>query len=268
MKFRDALIAVAFVTINVAISSCGAYQRVAYLQDLDTAVTYNAKATPDQKILRGDRISITVSSSQAALSAPFNPGARLLDENDIPVAGVSSASGNDGYLVDANGNINFPVLGQLHVEGLSLNELSKFIEDMIISQNYIKEPIVKAEFVNFNVIVLGETGAGIYSIPTGNMNIFELLAKAGDLNDMADRENIRVIRTTGDKRNVYVLNVKSKDIYDSPAYYLQQNDIVYVPPLDNKVDAQITNFTQIITTPVYLITSLSSLVVMCIALFK
>lgn len=265
MKLYKISVAVALIAANLVLNSCGAYRRVAYLQDMDTLTTYKVTQSPTTKILRGDRINITVSSSQPALAAPFNPGLKLADDKEVPITGSTVTIGNEGYLVDNDGNINFPVLGIIHVEGMSLDGLSAYIEDKIITQGYINEPIVKAQFVNFNVIVLGESGQGIYSVPTGNMTILELFAKT-NISEMADREHIRVIRTTGDKRRVYMVNPKTRKIYDSPVYYLQQNDIVYIPPLDTKIDAQLSNWIQVLTLPISLFATVSSFVAVVLAL--
>lgn len=265
MKPYSIILSVFLFASGIFFNSCGAYRRTAILQDMDTVTTYMINQYPDTKILRGDRINITVSSAQPALAAPFNPGLKLVDTEEVPITGSTVTIGNEGYLVDDHGNINFPVLGNLHVEGMSLKQLSEFIEDKIVSQGYINEPIVKTQFVNFNVLLLGESGSSVVSVPSGNINLLELLAHNGGISDMSDREHIRVIRTTGDKRNVYMVNAKTREMYDSPVFYLQQNDVVYIPPINSKIDAQLSNWIQFFTTPMTLVSSLSSLIIVCIA---
>ena len=253
------------------VCSCGSYKRLAYLQDMDALTTYDVTRRPDPRIARGDKLNITVSSSQPVLAAPFNAVAATATYNAVTEQSsyTSTDTNKDGYLVDQKGYINFPVLGPIFVEGMTLEDLTNTITDQIKASNYIKEPIVKAEFLNFQVTVLGEVnGVGNYTISSGSINIFELLAMAGDLTEDAIRDNIWVIRTTGDTRKVYTLNPKSRTIFDSPAFYLQQNDMLYVAPKDTKIDKATTDLFRMLTTPFNIISSVSSIAVLILSIFK
>lgn len=253
------------------VCSCGAYKRLAYLQDMDALTTYDVTRRPDPRIARGDKLNITVSSSQPVLAAPFNAVAATATYNAVTEQSsyTSTDTNKDGYLVDQKGYINFPVLGPIFVEGMTLEDLTNTITDQIKASNYIKEPIVKVEFLNFQVTVLGEVhGVGNYTISSGSINIFELLAMCGDLTEDAIRDNIWVIRTTGDTRKVYTLNPKSRTIFDSPAFYLQQNDMLYVAPKDNKIDQATTDRIRMLTTPFNIISSFASIAVLILSIFK
>jgi len=239
----------------VSLSSCGAYKRLAYLQDMSPDSTYVVTQFPDTRIGRGDELAISVLSSQPLLAAPFNirPESAKMDT----LSGVKP--GASLYTVDEKGRISFPVLGPVYVDGMTLNELSTTLVDEIRATNFLKDPIVTVEFNNFEVLVLGESnGNGRYTYPTGNVNIFQLLAEVGDLTENAQRDNVWVIRTTSGVRKIFALNLKSKSVYDSPAYYLQQNDMVYIAPRDGKMDAKTESIFKWITTPLSLLSTIFS----------
>ncbi len=270
MKHYNIISIVTVLLAAACLCSCGAYKRVGYLQDMDIYHTYPVSQYPHQQILRGDRISIVVSSSPAALATPFNPSFSVTDDTDGMFRGQQARlSESDGYLVDSLGYLNFPVLGKIRVEGLSLDGLCAHIEGLIKDAGYIKEPVVKAEFVNFKVTVLGEFGGrgGVINIPSGNMNLLELFATVGDINEMANRSKIQVFRTTGDTRQVYTVDPRSKDIYDSPVFYLQQGDFIYAPTIDKRIDQRTSSRLQILTLPLSLISTLSSFAVLILTLF-
>lgn len=220
------------------LSSCS-YKRLTYLQDMDLLATYDVAERPDAKIGKDDKLSIIVTCKNPALAAPFSivSGNTSVD----PVSGEIKASNTEeakGYTVDKRGIITFPVLGEVQVEGLTLKELEKTIADKIIENNYIKDPVVIADFMNFKITMLGEvSNKGNYVIKDGSINILEAIALAGDLTTAAIRNDIWVIRTEDGKRSVYSVNLLSASLYDSPAFYLQQNDVVYVKPRKSKLDA-------------------------------
>lgn len=233
---------IALLAFMLLASSCS-YKHTVYLQDMDTQTTYIAEERPESKIRKGDILKISVACKSPALAAPFNLKSSV--ENVDPVTNETTYSAaenaSQGYFVDENGNISFPVLGMLHVEGKTLSEVRNWIKDLIIKSDYIKEPMVSAEFVNFQYTLIGEVGAGNHIVRSGSINLFEALAEAGDLGGMSDRSDIWVIRTVDGTRKVYSVNLLSKSCYESPAFYLQQNDMVLVKPMRGKRDARMSN---------------------------
>jgi polysaccharide export outer membrane protein len=136
-----------------------------------------------------------------------------------------------GYRVDADGNIVFPVLGKINVGGKTLKEVSDIIETMIEEGNYIKSPEVTIEFLNFKYTVLGAVnGKGTYTVDGDKVTIIEAIAKAGDLAKNARLDRIAVIRMVDGKQEIYYNDIRTAEIFKSPTYFLQQNDIVYVEP--------------------------------------
>lgn len=227
MKKLELLLLTALVMMA---ASCSSTKKITMLQDMNTKTVYTAQEVPQAKIRKGDKLTIYVTCKNAALASPFNlvVGTQNVNETDGTISNV--AENTKGYVVDQNGDINFPVLGSLHIEGLTLEELKNDIQNRIIAKNYIKDPIVLADFINFQITTIGSIGNSVHTITNGSVNIFEAVAMSGGLQDNALYDDVWVIRTEGSKRNIYSLNLQSKTCFDSPAYYLQQGDIIYVKP--------------------------------------
>ena len=245
----------------MAITSCGSYRRMAYLQDLRTDETYVVQERPETKISVGDKLSITVTCSTPALAAPFNPssGRADYDSGSDQIVYTSSSEAARGYLVDKNGDIDFPVLGKINVAGTTLVQLKEEIERRLKEKPYITDPLVYVEFVNFQVIMLGQISNGIYNFQDGNATLLEAMAKAGGPSQQGVNKEIWVIRTVGGQRKLYTVNLRSKDLYDSPVYYLQQNDLIYVKPKNNFVDADLSNIRSSITFGLSILSTLSTI---------
>lgn len=241
----------ALLALALVASSCGTYKRLAYLQDMEPGIAYSMPQQPEARIAKGDKIAIIVACSTPDLAIPFNilSGVAPID----PVTGASSATVGTssigmqttempaGYEVDANGDINFPVLGRIHAEGLTLSELKGYIEEQIMAKRFIKDPVVVARFTNFRFTILGEGGKGVYSSADGKVNMFDAMAMSGDLTDDAVRTDIWVIRTVDGKRQLYTIDLKTKDCYYSPAFFIQQNDMIYVKPKNTMFDTAVNN---------------------------
>ena len=204
------------------LSSCGSVKNIAYLQNSDN-INDNTHVLYDAKIMPKDELTITVSTT--------DPQGRS----------ISTGAGGTlmPYLVDNEGCINFPIIGRLHVQGLTKRECERMIQEKI--KPYLAEnenPIVTVRMSSYSISVLGEVGRpGSYMVSREEINIFEALAQAGDLTIYGVRDRVKLIRKdpTG-KKEIHTLNLNDADIVNSPYYYLQQNDVVYVEP--NKVKAQ------------------------------
>ena len=211
--FRAVLI---LVTLVVGYS-CSTPKALNYLQDMETDSVYVAKRAPEIKVQPDDKLGIRVYSTDPQLSAPFNSWSTAGDGGMVA-----------GYVVDKNGFIDFPVLGRLRVEGMTLTEIKEDLINRLSSQGYIKEPVVTVTLDNFDIAVLGQTGEKIVNVDGGSINILQLLARTSGTKESANIKELMVIRTEGETRRVYTINLKSKDLFDSPAFFLQQNDVVYV----------------------------------------
>ncbi len=228
--------------VLVLFSSCKAYKQVAYFQDLDgkESLEETIKNYSTIKIQKDDMLAITVASMNSEASAIFNLGAST-------GASSGSAGGSTstplGYLVDQSGAIQLPFLGKVKVEGLSTAEIGKMLEDKL--QQYLKDPIVTARLTNFKVSVLGDvTAPGVYPVQGERLSLVEALSMAGDLSITGMRKNVLLIRENNGKRQYLRLDLNDKNIFNSPYYYLQPNDVLYIQPSSAKyatVDNTIRN---------------------------
>jgi polysaccharide export outer membrane protein len=171
-----------------------------------------------------------VSSLSPEANILFNSGLLTTAGNNNNAAASSRI--NEGYLVDKEGAINFPVIGKITLARLTKEEATtKMTEEL---KQHVKNPIVNVRFLNFKVTVIGEVNRpSTFTIPTEKINIMEALGLAGDMTAFGKRENVLIIREKDGVRSTTRINMNNKDILNSPYFYLQQNDIVYVEP-DNR----------------------------------
>ena len=245
------------------LSSCATPKEVVYFQDLQqTDGTLAAVQAKEIRVRPDDKISIIVNSRDPQLTDLFNLPyvSRQLGQTLRSVTSTYGQSqGVSGYTVDSDGNIDFPVLGKIHVEGMTREEIGRCIKDELVGQDLVKDPIVTVEFMNLTVSVMGEVAKpGRYAIERDRITILDALSMAGDLTIYGRRDAVMVQRMEGDTLQVYELNlVSGQDVYNSPAFYLQQNDLVYVAPNDVKVRESTVNGNNIRSTSFWI--SLGSL---------
>ena len=207
------------------------YKKINYLQDIHGDTSMSMKVNRGIIIQPQDQLSIIVTSRDPKMAIPFN----LSVSNFYTGSELASSGGSSqritGYVVNNEGNINFPSLGALHAAGLNRWELQDLIKDRLADEGLLKDAVVTVEFLNFKVSVLGEVASpGTYSVTGDKITILQALALARDLTIYGQRENVQVIREQNGQRQIYTLDLTSSSIFDSPAYYLQQNDVVYVTP--------------------------------------
>lgn len=222
--------------LSVMLTGCGSVKNIAYLQNSDSINFDNSRFLYDARIMPKDQLSITVNTTTPEASLPFN----LLLQNEYTQGRSMSASGVlMPYLVDNDGFINFPIIGRLHVAGLTKSEAERLIFEKI--RPYMAEsenPVVTVRMSSYSVSVLGEVNRpGSFQVSREKITILEALAQAGDLTIYGVRDKVKLIRedATG-KKQIVTLNLNDANIVNSPYYYLQQNDVVYVEP--NNIKAQ------------------------------
>ena len=245
--------------------SCGTPKEITYFQDLKPGQTQLAITDPVEiRVRPKDKLSILVNAPDPKLSNMFN----------LPIisqqVGQESASGTSrgisGYTVDSEGNISFPVLGKVRVDGMTREQIAEYLTTQLKEQELIKDPVVTVEFMNLFVSVMGEVNhAGRIKIDRDNFTILDALSEAGDLTIFGKRERVLVLRQENGKQHVYGVNLcDARQIYSSPVYYLQQNDVVYVEPNDTKSRQSTVNGNTVRSTSFYL--SLASLLTSIIVL--
>ena len=254
---KKLLIPFASFAFLLLICSCAGSKKVAYLQNADEISLADSKGLYDARIMPKDMLTVTVSTITPEAAKPFNLTVANTSESSSASVGVQS------YLVDNDGNINFPVVGHIHVVGLTKNQCQDLIRDKV--KPYLAEtenPVVTVRMSSYHVTVLGEvSGPKVIPVTTEKMNILEALASAGDLTIYGKRNNVMLIRedATGEK-SIHRLNLNDANLINSPYYYLQQNDIVYVQPNGVKAKgASIGPSTSLWFSFVGIVTSVASL---------
>lgn len=247
----------------VLVGSCSSSKKVAYFQNIDTISLAASRGLYDAHIMPKDQLTITVLTTNPEVSAPFNLSVSSTVGTNGQMSGGSGALQN--YLVDNDGNINFPIIGTLHVAGKTKTECEAMIKEKVMPYLNAKEnPIVTVRMSSYRVTVIGEVGSpSVIPVTTEKMSIIEALASAGDLGIYGRRTNVLLIRedATGEKHAVRI-NLNDANLLNSPYYYLQQNDIVYVEPNSTKSkNSAIGSSTTLWFSVVGLVTSLASLVI-------
>ena len=228
------LAAVAVLTVT----SCSTPKNVAYIQNSDYIDYTKSEYLYDARIMPKDILTITVNTVNPEASAPFN----LIVRNTLTSAtsNIATSGGSlQTYLVDNNGCIDFPVVGTLQVGGLTKSMCEKLIHDKIKRyMNAEENPIVTVRMSNYKISVIGEVNRpGMFTVGNEKINIFEALAQAGDLSIYGVRDRVKLIRENAKgRKEIHTINLNDADIVNSPYYYLQQNDVVYVEP--NQVKAR------------------------------
>jgi len=228
------------VLASLFLCSCGpthTFKHMNYLEDSTTQSERIVQAIPPMTIEKGDRVSIKVSALNMQSAQFYNGG------NDVdPAALTAGASGTVGagtpvtptYLVNERGEIQFPQLGGLRIVGMTLAQVQDTIRTRLTE--FLKEPAVTAELVNFKVNVLGEVARpGVVPVPDGKITIIEAISQCGDLTLDGLRDSIIVVREQDGVRTYGSLSLSSKEIYTSPYFYLKQGDLVYVRMNKNKL---------------------------------
>ena len=235
-KYKPIYLLLILLAVVAALSSCGSSKQVVYFQDLKPGET--EIKLPEMKAITvrpEDKISIIVNSRDPQLTDLFNLPyvsrqlGQSLRTNGIT---VSNNQGVSAYTVDTDGEIDFPVLGKMYVAGMKQEEIAEYIKNELIKENLVKDPVVTVEFANLCISVLGEVNnPGRFSIDRDKLTVLDALSMAGDLTIYGNRSKVMVLRQEGDVQRVYGLNLTSGNhVYTSPAFYLQQNDVVYVEP--------------------------------------
>lgn len=255
--------ALAFACVVMLAPSCATKKDILYFQNIEEVEPQQLTTQYEAVIKKDDRLSIVVSGPDKTVTAPYNLTLGELNANGSSTTGDPERS-TLTYLVDPNGNIDFPILGTIHVEGMTRNQLVNYLTQEIGKD--VKDPIVVVSIKNYKITILGEVKApGTYTMDSEKITILQALGRAGDLNLTAEREGILLIREEDGKEKHYTLNLKSADLLNSPQFYLQQNDVIYVPASASRV-ANATMASGVISTVLSSVTTTISLVTLGVSL--
>lgn len=222
--------------LGLMLVSCSAQKRVWYMQDATPSTPEQIAQNGQIRIKPLDRLTIIVNSKDPELAVPFNSSTSLNSLSGTPTSSSSTQS-LQVRTVDEQGFVDMPIIGPIQCEGLTRSELAKVIADKILEGGYINDPTVNVQFADMKFSVIGEVAhPGTFDITRDRISIFDALAMAGDMTVYGVRNEVYVTRESNGERTIEVLDLTSKDFFNSPAFYIQQNDVIYVKP--NKYKAQ------------------------------
>ena len=250
------------------LSSCISDKKMIYLQGATDAyaVPKDLEANFELKVEPDDQLAISITSKDQEILQRFNNNT-LIGGGNNPMVGTNTVNVQSGvsyFQVDKAGNIAFPIFGTINVGGLTTREISSLIQKRV-REEYINDAVVNTRIMSFKVTVMGDVAnPGTQTYQGERLTILEALGKAGDLNNSALRDHILVVREEGGKRVTYEVNLLDQaSVFNSPAYYLQQNDVVYVRPNKSQRVKGSTSYTWLTvgSTVVGMVVSVVSLIV-------
>ncbi|MBL7699636.1 MAG: polysaccharide biosynthesis/export family protein [Chitinophagaceae bacterium] len=224
--------------VGIALFSCKSSkkltQQAIYFREISDSMLQRAAAQYEPVLQKGDILSIVVVTPNEASAKLFNQPDAATESGITTQGGGATASSPSGYLVDENGNISIPYIGRVKAAGLKRSELTDVLEGKL--KQFIDSASVTVRLSNYRITILGEVAKpGTYSIPSERVTIIDAIGLAGDLTIYGKRNNIRVIRQTDNVKQTGTLDINKGDIFNSPFYYLRQNDIVYVEMNNSKI---------------------------------
>ena len=224
-------ISMVWVAVLLLLCSCAA-PNVSYFNDLENGQTEKLLQMMDIRLRPDDKISIAVKSKDPLLADLFNLPLYTHRVGYSQSYTINTSQQMSVYTVDKNGEIDFPVLGKIKVSGLCREEVAEMIKSKLTNSNLVKDPVLTVEYANLGFNVMGEVGnPGRYIFDRDHLTILDAISMAGDLTIQGRRDNIVVMRESNDSRTIYRVNLQNgKDLLQSPAFYVQQNDVIYVEP--------------------------------------
>jgi len=223
---------IAMVT-SLMLVSCGSTKNAVYFNDASSQAYVNKVANLEPIIQSNDLLSIIVSSVNSEAADLFNVSKSNLDQSSTNSGNTTRVS---GYLVDQDGFINFPILGKIKASGNTKKALRDEITSLLVNKKLLLEPIVDIRYLNYKVSILGEVkNPSVLNVPSEKISILEALGMAGDITIFGRRDNITHIREEGGVKRIRKIDLTTNEIFSSPYYYLQSNDIIYVQPNGAKV---------------------------------
>lgn len=220
----------------VSLTSCVSTKKIIYFQGSDSIFKDPQKIAQlyDMRIKPADRISVSLTCTDKELLAPFVQNVTMGTYMNTSSQYGTSTTNQDvyiGYTVDKEGYVILPIIGKVKAEGRTEDELAKLIQDKIIKSGYIKDPQVTVKFTNARVSVLGAVNRpGQINLTSQRNSILDVLSSAGDISDYGLKNNVRLFREVNGERKMYTIDMTSTDVFNSPAFYVQQNDVIYVEP--------------------------------------
>lgn len=259
--------------VVLCLSSCVSSKKIIYFQGSDSVYAY-AQAIQqkyEMKLKPADQVLIKITCDSPELLEIFSSDVTMgsSSRNTTGSYGNTGSLGSVyGYTVDNEGDLLLPVLGHVHVGGLTCDQAAKAIENKVISKNIIKDPEVTVRLLNARVTVLGAVkSAHVVNLTSERNTILDVLAQCGDVSDQALRQKVTLYREENGQRSMYHMDLTQVDIFESPAFYVQQNDLIYVQP-NKSQNVKSSAFTTFLSTGASILGFVTSLTALVFTLSK
>ena len=266
MKIKS-LLNIGFLAMLLA--SCTTPKNITYFPNWTNGETLAISSAKGIVLKPQDRLSIIVNTKSVELNNVLNMPVTSQIIGYPEVQSIAQSRGVSGYTIDPEGCIDFPLVGKVKAAGMTRSELAEHLKRTMEEKNVATDAVVTIEYINLGFSVMGDVSSpGFYQFGSDKVNVLQALSMAGDLSITGDREHVKVIRTNGDKQEMYVMNLQDHQAMTaSPGYYLQQNDIIYVEPNSYKKRQSTANASEI-TRASFWLSALSVLATVAVLVFK
>ena len=265
-KIRKLIVSVCAILV---FSACSTPKNIAYFTDVNDGATIAIAESKGITLRPSDKLSIVVNTKSAELNNVLNLPAITHVIGSSEALSLSQSQGMSGYTIDPDGNIEFPLIGKIKAAGLTRTELATKLKKILEEKDAAKDAVVTVEFLNIGFSVIGEVHSpGFHGFINDKTTLLQGLSRAGDLTLYGNRNNVKVIRTQDGKQQVYVVDIQNTEaMMKSPAYILQQNDIIYVEPNNYRKRQSSANASEV-TTASFWLSAISAIATLAVLIFK
>jgi polysaccharide export outer membrane protein len=260
---------IAPVCAIILFTACSTPKNIALFPETSDGATYAIIESKGITLKPNDKLSIVVNTKSAELNNALNMpvSSQIIGYSEVQSTNQSRAT--SGYTIDSDGNIDFPLIGSVKAAGFTRSELASHLKNVLQEKNVARDAVVTVEFLNVGFSVLGEVEEpGFYPFENDKTTLLQALGKAGDMTIYGNRSNVKVVRMNGGQQEVFVIDMlNTKKLMQSPAYILQQNDVVYVEPNDYRKRQATANASEI-TKASFWLSALSVLATISVLIFK
>ena len=265
-KLRKLIVPVCAVMV---FSACSTPKNIAYFTDVNNGATIAIAESKGITLRPSDKLSIVVNTKSAELNNVLNLPAITHVIGSSEALSLNQSQGMSGYTIDPDGNIDFPLIGKVKAAGYTRTELAAKLKELLETKDAAKDAVVTVEFLNIGFSILGEVNSpGFHAFINDKTTLLQGISRAGDLTLYGNRNNVKVIRTEDGKQQVYVVDIQNTEaMMKSPAYILQQNDVIYVEPNNYRKRQSTANASEV-TTASFWLSAISAIATLAVLVFK
>ena len=250
-------------------ASCATPKNITYFNDVNNGATIAIAESKGITLKPNDKLSIIVNTKSAELNNVLNLPVTTQVIGTSEVQSLNQGQGTSGYTIDPDGNIDFPLIGKVKAAGYTRTELAAKLKELLETKDAAKDAVVTVEFLNIGFSILGEVNSpGFHAFINDKTTLLQGISRAGDLTLYGNRNNVKVIRTEDGKQQVYVVDIQNTEaMMKSPAYILQQNDVIYVEPNNYRKRQSTANASEV-TTASFWLSAISAIATLAVLVFK